>query len=58
MYNKQEETQLSKFDANVVKEYNSEKVSENAEQEMIKEEPIKEEEQKRVTLVKVLSFER
>lgn len=46
MYNKQEETQLSKFDANVVKEYNSEKVSENAEHEMIKEEPIKEEEQK------------
>lgn len=26
MYNKQEETQLSKFDANVVKEYNSEKL--------------------------------
>ena len=26
IYNKQEETQLSKFDANVVKEYNSEKV--------------------------------
>ena len=50
MYNKQEETQLSKFDANVVKEYNSEKVSENAEQEMIKEEPIKEEEQKKVAV--------
>ena len=50
MYNKQEETQLSKFDANVVKEYNSEKVSENAEQEMIKEEHIKKKKKKKVAV--------
>ena len=35
MYNKQEETQLSKFDANVVKEYNSEKAEVNKPEETV-----------------------
>lgn len=48
MYNKQEETQISKFDTNLIKEYSSEK--ENVENKMAEEEIIREEEPKKIAV--------